>query len=38
MPDLSILFHDYWTVLVAYVVGATPFGFLAGKAKGIDIR
>lgn len=38
MPDLSILFHDYWTVLVAYVVGATPFGFLAGKVKGIDIR
>ena len=28
----------WWTVLVAYVVGATPFGFLAGKLKGIDIR
>ncbi|MEM0896875.1 MAG: glycerol-3-phosphate 1-O-acyltransferase PlsY [Verrucomicrobiota bacterium] len=24
--------------LVAYVIGATPFGFLAGKIKGIDIR
>jgi len=38
MPDFITLLQDYWTVLVAYVVGATPFGFLAGKAKGIDIR
>jgi glycerol-3-phosphate acyltransferase PlsY len=38
MPDFPTLLHDYWPVLVAYVVGATPFGFLAGKAKGIDIR
>lgn len=28
----------WWTVLLAYVIGATPFGFLAGKLKGIDIR
>jgi len=25
-------------ILGAYVVGATPFGFLMGKAKGLDIR
>jgi glycerol-3-phosphate acyltransferase PlsY len=25
-------------VLAAYVIGATPFGFLMGKAKGLDIR
>lgn len=25
-------------VVLAYVAGATPFGFLAGKARGIDIR
>ncbi|MEM9478618.1 MAG: glycerol-3-phosphate 1-O-acyltransferase PlsY [Verrucomicrobiota bacterium] len=24
--------------LVAYVIGATPFGYLAGKMKGLDIR
>jgi acyl phosphate:glycerol-3-phosphate acyltransferase len=38
MPDITTLFQDYWPALVAYVVGATPFGFLAGKIKGIDIR
>jgi acyl phosphate:glycerol-3-phosphate acyltransferase len=38
MPDITTLFQDYWPVLVAYIVGATPFGFLAGKMKGIDIR
>jgi len=27
-----------WPILLAYVVGATPFGFLAGKLNGIDIR
>ena len=25
-------------ILAAYVIGATPFGFLMGKAKGLDIR
>jgi glycerol-3-phosphate acyltransferase PlsY len=25
-------------ILLGYVIGATPFGFLAGKIKGIDIR
>lgn len=28
----------WWPVLLAYVAGATPFGFLAGKLRGIDIR
>lgn len=27
-----------WTVALAYVIGASPFGFLAGKLRGIDIR
>lgn len=27
-----------WPALLAYVVGATPFGFLAGKLHGLDIR
>ncbi|MCB1232694.1 MAG: glycerol-3-phosphate 1-O-acyltransferase PlsY [Verrucomicrobiae bacterium] len=27
-----------WSVFLAYVIGATPFGFLAGKLRGIDIR
>ena len=26
------------SALLAYVIGATPFGFLAGRMKGIDIR
>ena len=26
------------TVALAYVVGATPFGYMAGKMKGVDIR
>ena len=30
--------QGWWTVLLAYVIGATPFGFLAGKLRGIDIR
>lgn len=28
----------WWPVLLAYLIGATPFGFLAGKLRGIDIR
>lgn len=28
----------YWPVLLAYVIGATPFGYLAGKMRGVDIR
>jgi len=38
MPDLPEFLSQWWPALVAYVVGATPFGFLAGKMKGIDIR
>ncbi|MEQ1840829.1 MAG: glycerol-3-phosphate 1-O-acyltransferase PlsY [Verrucomicrobiales bacterium] len=38
MPDFATLIRDTWPVLLAYVVGATPFGFLAGKLRGIDIR
>jgi glycerol-3-phosphate acyltransferase PlsY len=38
MPDFTTLFQEYWPVLVAYLLGATPFGFLTGKMKGIDIR
>ncbi|MCB1092589.1 MAG: glycerol-3-phosphate 1-O-acyltransferase PlsY, partial [Verrucomicrobiae bacterium] len=34
----SWLSGGWWAVPLAYVVGATPFGFLAGKVKGIDIR
>ena len=38
MPALVEIFQNWWPVLLAYVVGATPFGLLAGKLKGIDIR
>ncbi|MEM7600304.1 MAG: glycerol-3-phosphate 1-O-acyltransferase PlsY [Verrucomicrobiota bacterium] len=38
MSELSEFFSQWWPALLAYVVGATPFGFLAGKIKGIDIR
>jgi glycerol-3-phosphate acyltransferase PlsY len=35
MPPLAVL---TLSLLAAYVSGATPFGYLAGKFKGIDIR
>ena len=38
MPAPVELLREAWPVLVAYVVGATPFGYLAGRVKGIDIR
>lgn len=38
MPDFTTLLHDYWPVLMSYLGGATPFGFLAGKMRGLDIR
>ncbi len=38
MSGFATLIHDYWPVLLSYLVGATPFGFLAGKMRGIDIR
>lgn len=36
--SFSEFFQEWWPVLLAYVIGATPFGLLAGKMKGIDIR
>ena len=33
-----MIFQLALLILAAYVVGATPFGFLMGKAKGYDIR
>ena len=38
MPSLIEIIQTWWPVPLAYVIGATPFGFLAGKIKGIDIR
>lgn len=35
MPSALNIFY---TLAAAYVVGATPFGYMAGKMKGIDIR
>lgn len=38
MPAPAELLRESWPVLVAYVAGATPFGFLAGKMRGVDLR
>ena len=38
MPTFIEILQTWWPVPLAYVIGATPFGFLAGKMKGIDIR
>ena len=38
MPDIAHLIQDAWPVLLAYILGATPFGLLVGKTRGIDIR
>ncbi len=38
MNLISDLYQYWWLLLGAYVIGATPFGFIAGKMKGIDIR
>lgn len=38
MPAPSELLRESWPVLAAYVAGATPFGFLAGKMRGVDLR
>ncbi|HRQ90299.1 MAG TPA: glycerol-3-phosphate 1-O-acyltransferase PlsY [Bacteroidia bacterium] len=38
MSAPSELIRESWPILAAYVAGATPFGFLAGKLRGIDIR
>jgi glycerol-3-phosphate acyltransferase PlsY len=38
MPVPAELLRESWPVLAAYAAGATPFGYLAGKLKGIDLR
>ncbi|MEM1443646.1 MAG: glycerol-3-phosphate acyltransferase, partial [Verrucomicrobiota bacterium] len=38
MPEVLEFLSQWWPAILAYIVGATPFGFLAGKMKGIDIR
>lgn len=38
MPDQLDILQNWWLVPLAYLIGATPFGFLAGKIRGIDIR
>lgn len=38
MSTLTEFLQQAWPVILAYVIGATPFGFLAGKTRGIDIR
>tara|TARA_R110000850_G_scaffold17330_5_gene53494 strand:- start:2682 stop:3323 length:642 start_codon:yes stop_codon:yes gene_type:complete len=38
MPGLIEILQTWWPLPLAYFIGATPFGFLAGKLKGIDIR
>lgn len=38
MPPLADIAATWWPVLLAYLVGATPFGYLAGRLRGIDIR
>ena len=38
MPAPVDLIREIWPVLASYVVGATPFGYIAGKTRGIDIR
>lgn len=37
MPD-SYPLHLALAALMAYAIGATPFGFLVAKARGVDIR
>jgi glycerol-3-phosphate acyltransferase PlsY len=38
MSGFLDIISTWWPILFAYVIGATPFGFLAGKSRGIDIR
>lgn len=38
MSGIADILQQWWPALLAYVIGATPFGFLAGKSRGIDIR
>ena len=34
----SLSFECAWSIALAYVIGASPFGYLAGRMRGIDIR
>ena len=38
MSGIPETLQPWWLIPLGYVIGATPFGFLAGKAKGVDIR
>lgn len=38
MSEFAEIIQNWWPVPLAVFIGATPFGFLAGKLKGIDIR
>ncbi len=38
MSAILPFIKEVWPVLLGYLAGATPFGFLAAKMKGIDIR
>lgn len=38
MAGLTEIIQHWWPVPLAIFIGATPFGFLVGKMKGIDIR
>jgi len=38
MSEFTEIIQNWWPVPLAYFLAATPFGYLAGKLKGIDIR
>lgn len=38
MAESSHEVSEFWPIILAYLIGATPFGLLAGKMRGIDIR
>jgi len=38
MSGLAVIFLTWFPVPLAFLIGATPFGFLVGKMRGIDIR
>ncbi len=38
MSGFIEIVQNWWTVPLAFIVGATPFGLIVGKLKGIDIR
>lgn len=38
MSDSLSSLSQYWPILLAYLAGATPFGYIAGRMRGIDLR